>query len=132
MFLILQYNTMKNYCCLVTKSHPTLCYPINCCLPGSSVHVIFQERVLECVVISCSRGSSQLRDRTCIFYCISCYIFCISGRYFTAGPLEKLTMRSTVVPGKKKNTKKLAITVWGRQRRWEMVELKDHQKLNPC
>ena len=106
MFLILQYNTMKNCCCLVTMSRATLCYPINCCLPVSSVHVIFQERILECVVISFSRGSSQLKDRTCIFYCISCYIFCISGRYFTAGPLEKPTMRSTVVPGNKQTNKK--------------------------
>ena len=34
--------------------------------PGSSVHGIFQARILERVVISFSRGSSQPRDRTCI------------------------------------------------------------------
>ena len=33
-------------------------------LPGSSVHGIFQARVLEWVVISFSRGSSRPRDRT--------------------------------------------------------------------
>ena len=33
-------------------------------LPGSSVHGIFQARVLECITISFSRGSSQPRDRT--------------------------------------------------------------------
>ena len=33
-------------------------------LPGSSVHGIFQARVLEWVAISFSRGSSQPRDRT--------------------------------------------------------------------
>ena len=40
----------------------TLCDPMNCNLPGSSVHGIFQLRILEWVFISLSRGSSQLRD----------------------------------------------------------------------
>ena len=31
----------------VTQSCPTLCDPMDCSLPGSSVHGIFQERVLE-------------------------------------------------------------------------------------
>ena len=42
----------------------TLCYPMDCSSPGSSVHGIFQARVLEWVVISFSRGSSQPRDLT--------------------------------------------------------------------
>ena len=37
---------------------------MDCSLPGSSVHGIFQARVLELVAISFSRGSSQPRDRT--------------------------------------------------------------------
>ena len=41
---------------------PTLCDPMNCSLSGSSVHGIFQARILECVAISFSRGSSQPRD----------------------------------------------------------------------
>ena len=41
-----------------------LCEPMDCSLPGSSVHGIFQARVLEWVAISFSRGSSQPRDRT--------------------------------------------------------------------
>ena len=41
----------------------TLCNPMDCSLPGSSVHRIFQAIVLEWIVISFSRGSSQLRDR---------------------------------------------------------------------
>ena len=44
------------------KSCPTLCDPMECSLPGSSVHGIFQARVLEWVAISFSRGSSQPRD----------------------------------------------------------------------
>ena len=48
----------------VAQSCPTLCDPTDCSLPGSSVHGIFQARILEWVVISFSRGSSQPRDRT--------------------------------------------------------------------
>ena len=46
------------------QSCPTLCDPTDCSLPGSSVHGIFQARVLEWVAISFSGGSSQPRDRT--------------------------------------------------------------------
>ena len=46
-----------------------LCDPVGCSQPGSSVHGIFQARILEWVAISSSR-SSQPRDWTRI--CISC------------------------------------------------------------
>ena len=42
----------------------TLCDPMDCSLPGSSVQEIFQARILEWVAISSSRGSSQPRDQT--------------------------------------------------------------------
>ena len=38
----------------VAQSYPTLCDPMDCSLPGSSVHGIFQARVLEWVVIAFS------------------------------------------------------------------------------
>ena len=41
---------------------PTLHDPMDCSLLGSSVHGIFQEKILEWVAISFSRGSSQSRD----------------------------------------------------------------------
>ena len=47
----------------VAQPCPTFCDPMDCSLPGSSVHGIFQARVLEWVAISFSRGSSQPRDR---------------------------------------------------------------------
>ena len=47
--------------------------------PGSSVHGIFQVRILEWVLISSSRGSSRPRDQTCI----SCVSF-IAGEFFIA------------------------------------------------
>ena len=42
----------------VTQSCPTLCDPVDCSPPGSSVHGILQARILEWVAISFSRGSS--------------------------------------------------------------------------
>ena len=46
----------------VSQSCPTLCNPMDCGIPGSSVHGIFQARILEWVVISFSRRSSQHRN----------------------------------------------------------------------
>ena len=40
------------------------CDPMDCNLPGSSVHRISQARILEWVAVSFSRGSSRLRDQT--------------------------------------------------------------------
>ena len=42
----------------------TLCDPMDCSPPGSSVHGILQARILEGVAIPFSRGSSQPRDQT--------------------------------------------------------------------
>ena len=42
-------------CCLVAKLCLTLCDPMDCSLPGSSVHGIFQARIVERVAISYSR-----------------------------------------------------------------------------
>ena len=43
-------------CVLSHFSRVRLCDPIDCSLPGSSVHGIFQARVLEWVAISFSKG----------------------------------------------------------------------------
>ena len=45
-------------CVLVAQSRLTLCDPMDCSPPGSSVHGVFQVRVLEWVALL-SRGSSQ-------------------------------------------------------------------------
>ena len=58
----------------VTQPCPTLCKPMDCSLPGSSVHRIFQSRVLEWVAVSFSRASSWPRDWTWLSH--------IAGRYF--------------------------------------------------
>ena len=46
----------------VAQSCLTLCDPVDCSPPGSSVHRILQARILEWVAISFSRGPSQPRD----------------------------------------------------------------------
>ena len=56
-------NTPKSPGC-VGQSCPTLWDPMDCSPPGFSVHGIFQERILEWVAISFSRGSSPPRDWT--------------------------------------------------------------------
>ena len=50
--------------CLVTQLCLTLCNPMVCSLPGSSVHGMFQARILEWVAMPFSRGSPQPRDQT--------------------------------------------------------------------
>ena len=54
---------------------------MDCSLPGSSVHGIFQGKVLLCVAISSSEETSQPGDQIQV----SC-IFCTADRFFTAGP----------------------------------------------
>ena len=59
---------------LVAQSCLTLCDPMDCSPPGSSVYEIFQARILEWVAISFSWVSSQARDGT--------RVSCTAGRFF--------------------------------------------------
>ena len=65
-------------CCL------TLCDPLDCSPPGSSVHGVLQARILGWFTIPFSRGSSQPRDLT--------HISCTAGRFFTTEPPGKPLM----------------------------------------
>ena len=72
---------VKHFVCMKSESESevaqsclTLCDPVDCSPPGSSVHGILQARILEWVAISFSRGSSRPRDRT--------QVSCIAGRCF--------------------------------------------------
>ena len=60
----------------VAQSCPTLCDPMVWSLTGSSVHVIFQARILEWVVISFSGRSSRPRNQTWVSH-IACRLFTI-------------------------------------------------------
>ena len=56
------HDEMVGVCvCVCVHLCPTLCDPIDCSLPVSSVHGIIQARILEWVAISSSRQSSQPR-----------------------------------------------------------------------
>ena len=61
-----QFRDGATHACMHAKSlelRPTLCDPMDCNLPGSSVYAILQARILEWVVaMPSSRGSSQPRD----------------------------------------------------------------------
>ena len=50
--------------CLVTQSYPTLCDPMDCSSPGSSVHGDFPGKNTGWVVMPSCRWSSLLRERT--------------------------------------------------------------------
>ena len=75
------YVTQCCCCCLVAKSCLMLCNPMNCSPPGSSVHELSQARILELVVISFSRWSSQPRNQI--------HISWIADGFFTTEPPGK-------------------------------------------
>ena len=66
---------MNQWTSEVAQSYPTLCDPMDCSLPVSSIHGIFQVTVLEWVAISFFRESFWPRDWT--------QISRIAGRRFT-------------------------------------------------
>ena len=68
----------------------TLHSSMDCSLPGSSIHGIFRTRILEWVVISFSRGSSQPRDRTWVFH--------IAGKLFTISATRESPFLPTSEP----------------------------------
>ena len=62
----------------------TLCYLLDCSLPGSSVHGVFQVRVLKWVAMPSSRGSSWPKNRTLVS-CVSC----TAGGFFTCWAIRE-------------------------------------------
>ena len=77
------------------QSCPTLCSPMDCSLPGCSIHRILQARILEWVAKPFSRGSSWPRDQT--------RISCTAGRFLTADPPGKPKIQ-ILLPNKGINT----------------------------
>ena len=71
---------------LVAQSCPTLCNPMDCSSPGSSIHGILQARILEWVAIPFSRASSQIRDWS--------WVSCIAGRFFSIWATRELPGKS--------------------------------------
>ena len=67
--------------CSVAQSCPTLCNPMNCSLPGSSVHGDSPGKNTGVNYPVSSRESSLPRDRTCIFH-----VSCAVDGFFTTEP----------------------------------------------
>ena len=114
-----------------SQSCPTLCDPMDCSLPGSSVHGILQARILEWVAISFSRGSSCPRDRT--------QVSCIAGRRFTIWGTRKairllgeisITLDMQVTPSLLQKATRNWRTSWWRWKRrvksWLKVQCSKH------
>ena len=78
------WNFLENNV-LVAQSCLTVCNPMDCSPPGSSVHGILQTRILEWVATPFSRGCSWLRSQT--------LFSCIAGRFFTIWALGKPWIR---------------------------------------
>ena len=73
---------------LVTHSCPILCNLRDCSPPGSSVHGIFQARILEWVAIPFCRGSSWPTDWTSVSS--------IVGRFFTVRDTRKAPLNAFI------------------------------------
>ena len=69
------FSKWRRLSCIVTKPRLSLCDPLDCSPPGSSVCGILQARRLEWVAMPSYRGSSQPRDWT--------QVSCIAGMFFT-------------------------------------------------
>ena len=84
-------------CVCVCKSMQlclTLCDPMDCSPPGSSVHGILQARVLMWVAMPSSRGSSQPKDWTCVFY-----VSCIGRQVHSVGNYPPAIQKKGSIPG---------------------------------
>ena len=84
----------------------TLCNPVDCSLPGSSIHEMLQERILEWVAISFSWGSSQPRGQT--------QVSRIAGRCFilwaTKEAQPEIKLPTSIESSKKQESSRKAFT----------------------
>ena len=77
------------------QSGLTLCEPLDCGPPGSSVHGIFQARHLELVAISSSKGSSWTRDHLSLNL-LHVSLPALAGGFFTTRATWEARMASQV------------------------------------
>ena len=90
---------------VVPQLCPTLCDPMGCSPPGSSVHGFLQARILEWVAIPFSRRSSQSKDWTLVFH--------IASRFFTIwATREALIQLRAALKKKKKVFLSCSILIW--------------------
>ena len=72
----------SQHCHLVSMSCPTLCNPMDCSPPGSSILGILQARILAWVAMPSSRGNPGIEPVSPA----------LAGRFFTTEPLGKLLL----------------------------------------
>ena len=84
-------------CVLVAQSCPTLCNPMDCSRPGSSVHKIFQARVLEWVAFPTSRDLPSPGTEPTSLESPE-----LAGRFFTTAPPGKPMCFSSLLSGRGK------------------------------
>ena len=99
-------HATEDYLCVLSHfSHVWLCDSTDCSLPGFSDHGLFQVRILEWVVMPSSRGSSQPRDWTHIFYV---YLHWQAGSLPLAAPGKPTAYYAAI----KKNEEALCFLMW--------------------
>ena len=84
--ILMPQRSQKQNTRSVAQLCPTLCDPRDCSPTGSSVHEIFQARILEWVAISFFTGYSSPRDQTCMS--------CIACRFVTTVPPADLSSQT--------------------------------------
>ena len=97
-------DAIGSSCCSVAKSSPILCDPMDCNLPDSSVHRISQERILNWLAISFSRGSSRPRDWT--------HVFCIGRHILYHWVTWEAPLATVAVPAVKLSSWQHTVAEW--------------------
>ena len=115
-------KTMRNFyihvCAKWFQSCLTFCDPMGCSPPGSLVHRISQERVLEWVAFPFSRGSSPPRDRT--------QVSCIAGDALPSELPGKPGRNTTGSPFYASGNTNVAHLYLGNRRGEELANVKLH------
>ena len=91
-------------CVLIVQSCLTLCDPVNCSPPASSVHGILQARILEWVAIPFSRGSSRPKNQTQVYW--------IAGRFFTVWATEAMLNQKAAFHFEVSSTEEYILYLW--------------------
>ena len=89
LFNLVSIHFLNTVLALVAQLCPTLCDPMDCSPPGSSVHGILQVRILEWFAISYSRGSSQPKDGTLVSW--------IAGEIFTVWATREALLNTGLI-----------------------------------
>ena len=110
---------------LVAQLCLTLHDPIDCSPWGSSVHGILQARILECVTVSSSRGSSQPKDQTQASY--------VAGRLFTFWATRGVTrhlLKNRINDFKVRQKQKSTVSLYRSRQSWKKGNSNDDTELH--